>query len=93
MCQKCARTASLQHCSSGSRVCKLSSCMTPRPANPCQFSGWLAYNCSMALDNEQHLLFECGFTSHIRSRPEHSHLLGKCSNIRELMQLAYSSII
>jgi hypothetical protein len=48
---------------------------------------------SMALDNEQHLLFECGFTSHIRSRLEHSHLLGKCSNIRELLQLAYSSTI
>jgi hypothetical protein len=47
----------------------------------------------MALDNEQHLLFECGFTSHIRSRLEHSRLLGKCSNIRELMQLAYSSTI
>jgi hypothetical protein len=45
----------------------------------------------MALDNEQHLLFECGlFTSHIRSRLEHSRLLGKCSNMRELMQLAYS---
>jgi hypothetical protein len=29
---------------------------------------------SMALDNEQHLLFECGFTSHIRSRLEHSRL-------------------
>jgi hypothetical protein len=29
----------------------------------------------MALDNEQHLLFECGFTSHIshiRSRLEHT---------------------
>jgi hypothetical protein len=48
---------------------------------------------SMALDNEQHLLFECGFTRHIRSRLEHSRLLGKCSNIRELMQLAYSSTI
>jgi hypothetical protein len=50
---------------------------------------------SMALDDneQQHLLFECGFTSHIRSRPEHSRLLGKCSNIRELMQLAYSSTI
>ncbi len=50
----------------------------------------------MALDNEyneQHLLFECGFTSHIRSRLEHIRLLGKCSNIRELMQLAYSSTI
>jgi hypothetical protein len=47
---------------------------------------------SLALD-EHHLLFECGFTSHIRSRPEHSRLLGKCSNIRELMQLAYSSTI
>jgi hypothetical protein len=33
----------------------------------------------MALDNEQHLLFECGFTSHIRSGPEPNRLLGKYS--------------
>jgi hypothetical protein len=45
---------------------------------------------SRALDTEEHLLFECDCTSQVRSRPEHSRLLGKCSNIRELMQLAYS---
>lgn len=42
---------------------------------------------SRALDTEQHMFFEC--TSQVRSRPDHSRLLGKCNNIRELMQMAY----